>query len=172
MDLPSGGRCKQASPVAQEHRNEVDQDLGDQSFVKTLPDHARAHHEEVLAAGGCGRGGDGLPDVAGKKPDLLVLFALGRSVRQNELGKTESPASDSAYLGSFRFPAHFEGPSASQHRTGAVEHLPRLFVGRVRRTGMFEHLVHRIIGTGDKTVQRHRHVHQHNSHARLAELEL
>ena len=63
---------EQASPVAEQDRQDEHHDLVDESTPQALTGYVGAKDFEVLAARGAERGGDGFPDITGEERDRRV----------------------------------------------------------------------------------------------------
>jgi hypothetical protein len=71
--LPGEARGgEQASPVAEQDRQDEHHDLVHESPPQALTGYVGAEDFEVLAARGAERGGDGFPDITGEERDRRV----------------------------------------------------------------------------------------------------
>jgi hypothetical protein len=76
---------KEPDAVAEQDRNQDDDDLVDQDALDALPGDIGPDDEHVLAPGGVGRNRHRLTDVAIEEGDRFVILVGRRAVRQDEL---------------------------------------------------------------------------------------
>jgi hypothetical protein len=88
---PRQARGGEADAVAEQHRQDVYQDLVDEPPPQALAGHVGAEDLQVLGTGGAARRGDGFPDVTGEERDRRVR-RVRRPVGEDELGSGPSPA--------------------------------------------------------------------------------
>ena len=87
---PREARGREADAVAEQYRQDVDQDLVDEPPLQALAGHVGAEDLQVLAARGAARRGDGVPDVTGEERDPGVR-RVRRPMGEDELGSGPSP---------------------------------------------------------------------------------
>src|SRR6266700_4388856 len=151
----------EADAVAEQDRQDLYHDLVDEPPSQALAGDVGAEDLEVLAARGIQRGGDRFPDVTGEVGDIRVR-RVRRLVGEDEHGSVEGVAFASGFcppvVVGFHPVADLNGSPADEH--GAGGRCGLLLPGRVIRHEV-EDPVHRVTGTGDEAVQRHRPGHDH-----------
>ena len=146
---------EEANAVAEQHRQDVHQDLVDEPAPQALTRHVGAEDLKVLAARGAARRGDGFPDVTGEERDRRVR-RVRRLMGKDELGST---VVGRVLPGVGQPLAHLIGPPSDEHGTGGRHDLRELLLDAAPH--VVEDPVHRVARTSGEAVKRHAPVDDH-----------